>query len=65
LETSDYKDNAPLSKHFSTALFYFLILQVAFVTDEDVRKFVEKGTTQPEPVIGSGKFSWQKKGESF
>jgi hypothetical protein len=35
VETTDYKDNAPPSKHFFTALFYFLILQVARVTEND------------------------------
>jgi hypothetical protein len=28
----------------------------ARIAREDVRKIVEKGATQPEPVIGSGKF---------
>ena len=32
---------------------------------EDVRKIVEKERLNPEPVIGSGKFSERKKGESF
>lgn len=31
---------------------------------EDVRKIVEKGTTHPEPVIGSGKFFLPEKKES-
>jgi hypothetical protein len=49
--TTDYKDNAPPSKHFSAALFYLLILQVAVVMALAVASASPDLATDFEPQI--------------